>query len=136
MLHLHTEKSSAFTTLDSTTKYEEYIDRAKEYNMESIAFTEHGNVLGWINKKRYSEEHGLKYIHGVEAYITEGLTDDIDSRVYDNFHVILLARNYEGVKEINKLLSQASVRSDVHTYEDMSDVPHYYYQPRITYKDL
>ena len=137
ILHLHTEKSSAFTTLDSVTSYQDYIDKAKECGMKSIAFTEHSNVLGWIDKKKYAEKQGLKYIHGVEAYITEDKMDEeSEDRTYDNYHIILLARNYKAVKEINKLLSQASVRRDVYTYADISKIPNYYYQPRINYEVL
>ena len=45
----------------------------------------------------YCDAKGIKYIHGVECYLTEQL----EPKVRDNYHTILLAKNYEGVKEIN-----------------------------------
>ncbi len=118
--HLHTQLSNGTTNIDSVTTYEEYILRAEELGMKSIAFTEHGNVFGWIKKKQTCEKHGLKYIHGVECYITKTL----DEKVRDNYHCCLYALNWEGVKEINKL-SSGSFKAD-----------HKYYSPRITFQEL
>ena len=114
--------SNAYTTLDSVTDYRSYVDRCVECGMSAIAFTEHGNVLSWLKKKEYVEAKGLKYIHGIEAYVTETL----DEKTRDNYHVVLLARNYEGVLEINRLSSQSFNRKD----------NHFYYAPRITFDDL
>ena len=102
VLHLHTDYSSATTNIDSVTKPLDYILKAKELGMKSLAFTEHGNILSWLKKKELCEKHGLKYIHGVEAYITETL----EEKIKDNYHCCLYARNYEGVKELNKLIEQ------------------------------
>lgn len=132
VLHLHTELSSAFTTLDSINSHTQFTDKAKELNMKAIAFTEHGNIMGHVDKKRYAEKNGLKYIHGVEAYVTE----DIDERVYDNYHVNLYAKNRDGYYELNQLMSEATVRSDKYVYDDMNSTESYYYQPRISYEDL
>ena len=65
--HLHTELSNGTTNIDSVTKYEQYISRAKELNMKSLAFTEHGNIFSWQKKMLTCQENGIKYIHGVEA---------------------------------------------------------------------
>ena len=81
--------SNPTTTLDSVTSYIDYVDKAKEHGMKAIAFTEHGNLLSWYNKKRYCEEKGLKYIHGVEAYVTK----DLKEKRRDNYHVVLLSKN-------------------------------------------
>jgi len=132
ILHSHTMMSNAFTILDSVNSYEHYIDKAVKLGMESIAFTEHGNIMDWFHKKTYIEKCGLKYIHGVEAYITESL----DAKVKDNYHVVLLAKNKDGFYELNKLISESTIRDNRFTYDDMSGEEHYYYQPRITYKDL
>ena len=90
--------------------------------MKAMAFTEHGNIFSWKNKKQHIEEAGMKYIHGIEAYVTESL----DEKIRDNYHCILLAKNYDGFLEINKLSSAAFNRND----------GHYYYSPRITYDEL
>jgi len=120
--HLHSDFSSGTTNIDSITKYTDYIDKAKECGMKAIAFTEHGNVFSWLHKKEYCEKQGLKYIHGIEAYITESL----ENKVRDNYHCVLLAKNYEGVKEINKLSSASFNRED----------GHFYYMPRISIDEL
>ena len=122
--HLHTDRSNLFTTMDSITNYKQYIEKAKENNMKAIAFTEHGNVCSWINKHKTCKEYGIKYIHGVEAYVTESL----DEKVRDNYHILLLARNLEGVYEINYLMSHkvACNRKD----------NHFYYNPRISLDEL
>ena len=67
--HLHTELS----LLDSCTNFKLYVDKAKELGQFAICFTEHGNCYDWIEKKEYCEEQGIKYLHGVEAYLTKEL---------------------------------------------------------------
>lgn len=69
--HLHTEDS----LLDSCTNYKLYVDRAKELEQKAIAFTEHGNIYNWIEKKMYCDENNIKYIHGIECYLTETLNE-------------------------------------------------------------
>lgn len=122
ILHLHTDLSTATTNIDSVTKSEDYIKRASELGMKAIAFTEHGNILNWAKKKETCEKYGLKYIHGIEAYLTETLNE----KVRDNYHCCLYAKNYDGVKELNKLISRSFNRKD----------NHFYYTPRITLDEL
>ena len=114
--HLHTEQS----LLDSRTNYKDYVDRAVELGQKAIAFTEHGNVSTWVEKKMYCDAKGIKYIHGVECYLTEQL----EPKVRDNYHTILLAKNYEGVKEINRLCYIAS------------QPDHFYYRPRLSFDEF
>lgn len=122
ILHLHTDLSTATTNIDSVTKSEDYIKRASELGMKAIAFTEHGNILNWAKKKETCEKYGLKYIHGIEAYLTKTLNE----KVRDNYHCCLYAKNYDGVKELNKLISKSFNRKD----------NHFYYTPRITLDEL
>ena len=114
--HLHTEDS----LLDSCTNYRLYVDKAVELGQAVICFTEHGNIYNWIEKKMYANSKGLKYLHGVECYLTASLED----KVRDNYHTILIAKNYDGVKEINSLI-------DLSTRPD-----HMYYKPRITFDEF
>lgn len=109
--------SNGTTNIDSITKFDEYIKAASELGMTAIAFSEHGNLFSWVKKKETCEKYGLKYIHGAEIYITESLTD----KVRDNFHTCIYAKNYDGVKEINQLISNANNRED----------GHFYYVPRV-----
>lgn len=116
--HLHTEVS----LLDSCTNHKLYTDKAVELGQTAIAFTEHGNIFNWVEKKMYCDEMGIKYIHGIEVYLTE--TIDEEEKVRDNYHTILLAKNYEGVKEINRLFTLSHSES------------HFYYKPRITFDEF
>lgn len=114
--------SNGTTNIDSITNFRDYIARAKELGMSAICFTEHGNLFEWIHKKEEVEKAGMKYIHGIEAYITESL----EEKVRDNYHCVLIAKNYDGVLELNQLVSESYNRSD----------GHFYYMPRILYDDL
>lgn len=114
--------SNGTTNIDSITNFRDYITRAKELGMSAICFTEHGNLFEWIHKKEEVEKAGMKYIHGIEAYITESL----EEKVRDNYHCVLIAKNYDGVLELNQLVSESYNRSD----------GHFYYMPRILYDDL
>ena len=121
-IHLHSDFSNGVTNVDSITKYDEYISRAKECGMKAMAFTEHGSFFGWVNKKRHIESAGMKYIHGAEFYITE----TINEKIRDNYHCCLYAKNYDGVLELNQLSSISFNRDD----------NHFYYDPRITIDEL
>lgn len=147
--HLHTEQS----LLDSCTNYKLYVDKAKELGQTAICFTEHGNLYSWVEKKMYCDEQGIKYLHGVECYLTKSLFEypdvpdewyeahlgmdekDVQTelnevlkagkhKVRDNYHTILIAKNYDGVMEINRLCS-LSTQSD-----------HFYYKPRLTFDEF
>lgn len=122
ILHLHTMLSNAVTNIDSVDTYKNFINKASECGMKALAFSEHGNVLGWTSKKKEIEAHGMKYIHAEEFYVTENLND----KIRDNYHCLLIAKNYDGVLELNKLSTISFNRND----------NHFYYQPRISYDEL
>jgi len=120
-IHLHTDLSNP-NMVECVNNYKQYVDRAVEMGHKAIAFTEHGNVLSHYNKKMYAESKGLKFIHGSEVYITMTL----DEKKRDNFHMILLAKNFEGFKELNKLVSHASDRGN----------NNFFYNPRISWEQI
>lgn len=122
VLHLHSDMSNGVTNIDSCTKYIDYIIRAEELGMKAMAFSEHGSVFAWDLKKEDMEKHRLKYIHAEEFYVTE----TVDEKIRDNWHCLLIAKNWDGVREINKLASISFGRND----------GRYYYAPRITFDDL
>ena len=68
----------------------------------------------------YANSKGLKYLHECEVY----LTVDLDKKARDNYHTILIAKNYKGFKELNRLIDQS-------TQPD-----HFYYKPRITFDEF
>lgn len=114
--HVHTD----YSLLDSCSKFEEYVDLAVSQGATAIASTEHGKPLGWVSKKLYCDEKGIKFIHGVEIYLTETL----QPKVRDNYHTVLLAKNMDGVKELNRLVGISS-RED-----------HFYYTNRISFDEF
>ena len=122
--HLHTELS----LLDSCTNFKLYVDKAKELGQAAICFTEHGNTYNWIEKKLYCEEQGIKYLHGCEVYLTKALLAENENgemvKVRDNYHTILIAKNYDGLKELNTLI-------DLSTTEN-----HFYYKPRLSFDEF
>ena len=93
--------SSGTTNIDSVTRFGDYIEQAKKDGLYNVTISEHGNIYEWYHKKQAIEAAGYKYIHAVEAYITE----NPDEKVRDNYHCLLFARNYEGFKELNRLES-------------------------------
>lgn len=122
--HLHSDLSNGVTNIDSVTKYKEYVDYARSLGMKAMAFSEHGSIFEWVHKKEYIESAGMKYIHAAEVYLT---TDkDIEDKHRDNYHCVLIAKNYDGVKELNNLISKSFNRKDFH----------YYYSPRISFEEL
>lgn len=114
--HTHTD----YSLLDSVTDYKDYVDLAVELGQKAISFSEHGKPLNWVSKKKYCEEKGIKYIHSVEIYLTENLAE----KVRDNYHTILIAKNYEGVKELNAIVSKST------------DEEHFYYVNRISFDEF
>ena len=122
MYHLHSDLSNGVTNVDSVTKFDQYIERAKECGMRALGFSEHGSVFEWYHKKCAIEDAGMKYIHGVECYLTETL----ESKVRDNYHCVLIAANYDGFLELNRLVSNSFNRND----------NHFYYVPRISFDEL
>lgn len=120
--HLHSDMSNGVTNIDSVTKFQKYIDRAKEVGMKAMAFSEHGSVFAWDLKKEAIEKAGMKYIHAEEFYITQTL----EEKVRDNWHCVLIGKNWDGVRELNYLASKSFNRKD----------NHFFYVPRITIDDL
>lgn len=120
--HLHSDISNCVTNIDSITKFGQYVQYAKELGMKAMAFAEHGSCMEWYHKKQAIEAAGMLYIHGEEFYVTESL----DDKIRDNYHLILLAKNQDGFREINKLVTKSFNRQD----------NSFYYVPRITMEDV
>ena len=120
--HIHSDRSNPTTIIDSVTNFTHYVDRAKELGMKAIAFTEHGNAYSWVKKKEYIEKQGMKFIFGIEMYMTKSL----EEKVRDNYHVCLYAKNWSGVQELLKLITKTYNRED----------GHYYYTPRMTFEEF
>ena len=99
-----------YSLLDSCTSPEEYIKRASELKMKALCISNHGNLFNWYERLRLCKKHGIKYLHGVECYITSAHVP----KIKDNMHTILIAKNMEGFKELNRLMFLANQPD--HTY--------------------
>lgn len=123
-LHLHTTNGSF---LDACSSSADYVKKAKEFNHPAIAITDHGRGGGlYIHQKECLKE-GIKPILGIEMYLNDDLIYMVGGkrkRKRDN-HIILLASNEEGYKNLLKL-----------NYLSMKDDTHFYYSPRITTQEL
>lgn len=90
--------------------------------MKALGFSEHGSTFEWWHKKTAVESAGMKFLYGIEAY----LTADLSEKIRDNYHCVLIARNYDGFRELNRLISGSFNRSD----------NHFYYVPRMSFDEL
>jgi len=116
-IHLHTH--SHYSLLDGLSKLEDLVDIAKKFKMPAMAITDHGNMYGAIEFYKLAQKAGIKPIIGVEAYVAERTRFDKEHGT-DNkrYHLILLAKNLKGYKNLLKIVSKANLEG-------------YYYKPRV-----
>ncbi len=107
-LHLHTQ----FSLLDGAIKIKELPEYAKQLGYQAVAITDHGNLFGSYKFYTTLKGAGLKPIIGMEAYITKGsLKTKIGKGSEDNYtdnqnhHIVLIAKNDVGLKNLMKLSS-------------------------------
>jgi DNA polymerase-3 subunit alpha len=110
-LHLHTE----FSLLDGVGRIDQYIDRAHELGLKHLAVTDHGVMYAALSWYNAATAAGLHPIIGMEAYLAEGTIAD---RKRESYHLLLLAENETGYRNLLKLASIASLHG-------------FYYRPRI-----
>ena len=114
-LHVHTE----YSLLDGASKIPELVAYAKELGMPALAITDHGVMYGAIEFYKECKKQDIKPIIGCEVYITDGSRTDKSITARDKtYHLILLAENYEGYRNLMKLVS-------------IGEVEGFYYKPRI-----
>ena len=119
-LHAHTE----YSLLDGASKIPELVAYAKELGMPALAITDHGVMYGVIEFYKECQKQGIKPIIGCEVYITDGSRLDKSITTRDKtYHLILLAENYEGYRNLMKLVS-------------IGEVEGFYYKPRIDKETL
>ena len=121
-LHVHTQ----YSILDGQSAIENLFNRAEELGMPALAITDHGNLYGVKEFFKFAGKHeNIKPIIGCEIYVTRGydhhLKDSAHKRYY---HLILLAKNYNGYKNLMKIVSTGHI-------EGM-----YYGKPRISHEIL
>jgi len=127
-LHLHTSIGSQ---LDGIGTPEQYAKLAKEYGHNAIAITDHGKMNGHYDHYLACKKYGIKPIFGVEAYVEFELErkEDVKGKVKrvrnKNMHLVLLAKNEIGYKNLLKL-----------NYISNADEKHYYYKNHILIGEL
>ncbi len=115
-LHLHTE----YSLLDGACRVDDVVAKAHACKMPAVAMTDHGNLYGAIEFYQTAQKHGLKPIIGCETYIAPGsrLDKKASSARDAAFHLILLAKDDTGYRNLIKLVSSAHLEG-------------FYYKPRI-----
>jgi DNA polymerase-3 subunit alpha len=104
-LHIHTH----YSLFDGIATPQEYVDRAVEIGMPAIAITDHGSLSGHREMYRVAKASGIKPILGIEGYITKDRNDHTDKKEKNdpldlNYnHLIILAKNADGLQNLNKL---------------------------------
>ena len=113
--HLHVH--SHYSLLDGLTKIDELVSRVKGLGMSAVALTDHGVLYGAIEFYKKAKKAGIKPILGVETYVApKSRTEKGMGEKY--YHLILLAENERGWKNIIKLVTKASLEG-------------FYYKPRV-----
>lgn len=107
-IHTHSE----YSLKDAPLKLADIVKEAKKMGATAIALTDHGTAAGWIEFYDLCKNEGIKPILGVEAYIRS----ETNSRT----HLILLAKNYTGYKEISQAISDSN--ENIERIADM-DIP-------------
>lgn len=116
-VHLHTH--SHYSLLDGLGKIPDLIKRAKELGMSSLALTDHGVMYGAIEFYKECKAQEMHPILGVEAYIAPRGMKDKEAKVDTSpYHLVLLAKNNAGYKNLLKIVTAAHIDG-------------YYYKPRV-----
>ncbi len=114
-LHIHSE----FSLLDGANRIKDLPVRAKELGMKAMAITDHGVMYGAIDFYKACKKEGIKPIIGCEVYVAPRTRFDKEPNIDNHYyHLILLAKNNQGYKNLSKLVSLGFVEG-------------YYYKPRI-----
>lgn len=116
-LHVHTE----YSLLDGMCRIEDVLKKAKEMKMKSLAITDHGALYGAFKFYIKAKEIGIKPIIGVETYKAKKSRFDRPQGPYkDQYHLVLLAKNLEGYKNLLKIVTCSYLEG-------------FYYRPRVDF---
>ncbi|HPS84948.1 MAG TPA: DNA polymerase III subunit alpha, partial [Bacteroidales bacterium] len=118
-LHLHT----IYSVLDGAANIKTLLKRAAKLNMNAVAVTDHGQMFGILEFVSEAKKAGIKPIIGCETYVARNSMEQMTSKEdRSGHHLILLAKNMQGYRNLVKLISQANLKG-------------FFYTPRID-KDL
>ncbi|MBI5867408.1 MAG: DNA polymerase III subunit alpha [candidate division Zixibacteria bacterium] len=123
-VHLHNH--SQFSLLDGACRINDMVERAVEFKMPALALTDHGNLFGAVEFYTKCLAKGIVPIIGCETYVApqgRGFKQSVPGAPDGGFHLILLAKNITGYKNLVKLVSQAYLEG-------------FYHRPRIDFELL
>ena len=124
MSFVHLHNHSHYSLLDGLTKLDEMVNFAKDQGSPAIALTDHGTMYGVIEFYQKAKKAGIKPILGVETYVAPNSRFDKNTREDGRgYHLLLLAKNLVGYKNLIKLVSHAHIEG-------------FYYKPRIDWEIL
>ena len=118
-VHLHNH--SDYSLLDGAQRIDQLVNTIDDLNMDSVALTEHGNMFSVVPYYKQAKKAGIKPIIGCEIYVATGSRFDKHQRPdggWGNNHLILLAQNFNGYKNLMKLVTAGYLEG-------------FYYRPRI-----
>ena len=119
-LHVHSE----YSLLDGLSKVDKLVQRAKSLDMPALALTDHGAMFGAISFYEAAKKADIKPIIGVETYMAaRGMRDRDPQQDQRSFHLLLLAENDQGYKNLLKIASASQLEG-------------FYYRPRIDHEFL
>ena len=118
-LHLHTE----YSLLDGACDITKLVDRVAALGQKSVAMTDHGNIYGAVHFFEAAKAKGVKPILGCELYISQNEDHRAPGEGDDNNHLLVLAENEEGYRNLIRITSEASL-------------PGFYRKPRVSKKYL
>jgi DNA polymerase-3 subunit alpha len=116
-LHCHTE----YSLLDGGIRIKDLCTQAVDFGFSSAAISDHGNLFGALAFYQMAKKFGIKPIIGCEVYVTPGKMADKDTRT--RYHLLLLAQNNQGYKNLVKLVSDSFLEG-------------FYYKPRVDKEKL
>src|SRR3989344_3750415 len=119
-LHVHSE----YSLLDGLIKINQLVDSTLSHGMKSVALTDHGAMYGIFDFYIKAQEKGIKPILGVELYKAKNSRHDRQPGIdRDQYHLVLLAKNYQGYMNLMKIVTVAHLEG-------------YYYKPRVDFETL
>ncbi|MBL0386253.1 DNA polymerase III subunit alpha [Tumebacillus sp. ITR2] len=104
-LHVHTE----YSLLEGMCRIDDLIARAQELGMDTVAMTDSGAMYGAVEFYKKAKSAGLKPLLGCQVYVARRGLAERPARGEEPWHLILLAENYEGYRNLLKLVSQAQL---------------------------
>jgi DNA polymerase III subunit alpha len=113
-LHVHTQ----YSILDGAARIPDLIAKAKEDGMKALAITDHGNMYGTLQFYNQAIKQGIKPIIGCEIYVTEDRNLKRGKQDRSGNHLILLAKNLEGYRNLSRIVSIGFLEG-------------FYYTPRV-----